>query len=135
MGLGVRDMVLELQGRVPTASAADVKAGLDGGSLDYLIDVRDAGEFRKGHLPGARNVSRGMLELKMDPSAPMPDPELAGRWDSSIVVYCLQGPGFRSLAAADTLARMGYKNVKQLAGGVNGWVEQGLPLEEAQPVG
>jgi len=131
MVVGVRDMVVELQGRVATASVPEVKQAMDSGGLDFLIDVRDAGEFRSEHLPGARNVSRGMLELRLDPNAPMPDPDLAGRWDASIIVYCMRAPGFRSLAAADTLARMGYTNVRQLAGGVDGWKNEGLPVESA----
>ena len=93
------------------------------------VGVRDAGGFRKQHIAGARNVSRGVLELELDPAAPMPDPELAGKWDASIVVYCLRGAGSRSLAAADTLARMGYINVRQLAGGLYAWAESGSAFE------
>lgn len=134
MGEGVRDMVRDLQGRVATTSVQELKEALESGGVDYVIDVRDAGEFRKGHVPGARNVSRGMLELKMDPGAPMPDGDLAGKWDANIVVYCLRAPGFRSLAAAETLGRMGYANVKQLRGGLDGWSGDGLPVEgEPQP--
>lgn len=129
MGVGVRELVQDLRGRVASATPSEVKSGLESNEVDFLIDVRDAGEFRKGHLPGARNVSRGMLELKMDPNAPMPDPEVAGKWDARIVVYCLRAPGFRSLAAADTLSRMGYSNVRQLEGGVDGWTSEGLPVE------
>ena len=132
MGAGVRDMVRELQGRVRAATVPEVKAAIDSGTVDFLIDVRDAGEYRKGHLPGARNVSRGMLELKMDPNAPAPDAEVAGRWDASIVVYCFRAPGFRSLAAADTLAQMGYTDVRQLAVGVDGWAGDGLPIESEE---
>ena len=66
-----------------------------------------------------------MLELKFDPSAPMPDQDVAGKWDASIVVYCLQAPGFRSLAAADTLARMGYTNVFSIKGGFKALVNAG----------
>jgi rhodanese-related sulfurtransferase len=128
MGVGLKDMVRELQERVQKTTVQEVKAALDRGDVDFVIDVRDAGEYRKGHLPGARNVSRGMLELKLDPSAPMPDQDVAGKWDASIVVYCLQAPGFRSLAAADTLARMGYTKVRQLAGGLEGWAGEGLQI-------
>lgn len=129
MGTSLREMVGELQGRVPAASVQEVKSALDRGEIDYVIDVRDAGEYGRGHLPGSRNVSRGMLELKLDPNAPVPDTEIAGKWDANIVVYCVQAPGFRSLAAADTMARMGYTNVRQLAGGLNGWTQEGLPVE------
>lgn len=128
MGVGLKDMVRELLDRVPKTTVQEARSALDRGDIDFLIDVRDAGEYRKGHLPGARNVSRGMLELKLDPGAPMPDRAVAGKWDASIVVYCLQAPGFRSLAAADTLARMGYTNVMQLAGGLEGWADQGLQI-------
>jgi len=130
MGVGIRDMIMDLQPRVPTTTVPEVKEGMDSGTIDYLIDVRDASEYRKGHLPGARNISRGLLELKLDPNAPMADSEVAGKWDAKIVLYCMQAPGFRSLSAADTLAHMGYTNVKQLSTGVHGWAEAGLPVED-----
>ena len=85
-----------------------------------LIDVREDHEWEAGHLPGARHLGRGILERDIekhvsDKAAP-------------IVLQC--GGGFRSALAADNLQRMGYTNVRSLAGGYRGWVESGLPVEK-----
>ena len=34
-------------------------------NADLLLDVRDADEYRAGHIPGAVNISRGLLEFKL----------------------------------------------------------------------
>jgi rhodanese-related sulfurtransferase len=94
-----------------------------------VIDVRESHEFAQGHLPGAVNIPRGMLELKADADSPVADAALSQRRESRVVTYCLKAPGARSLFAADTLKRMGFANVAAMTAGVNGWAEAGLPLE------
>jgi rhodanese-related sulfurtransferase len=42
------------------------------------------------------------------------------------VLYC--GGGYRSALAADALQKMGYTNVKSMAGGWRSWTELGLPI-------
>jgi rhodanese-related sulfurtransferase len=42
-----------------------VKHALDGGEDVLLLDVREPNEYAEGHLPGAVNVPRGMLETAM----------------------------------------------------------------------
>lgn len=78
-----------------------------------LIDVRDKEDADKGMVPGAVNVSRGMLEYKIDQVTT--DPE------RKIVLYC--GGGSRSALAAASLKKMGFKNVMSLKGGYKGWKE------------
>ncbi len=48
---------------------------------DALIDVREADEFHAGHIPGAINIPRGLLEFKLSN-----EPELAAR-DLKLVLY------------------------------------------------
>ena len=129
MGVGVKDMVKELQSRVRQVSPRDVKESLERGEVDLLVDVRERGEYRKGHVPGAINVCRGLLELRADPATPFTDPALSANPGARIVVYCLQGPGFRSLSASDTLARMGFSSVSAMTAGMTGWSEAGFPIE------
>ena len=45
---------------------------------------------------------------------------------AEIVLYC--GGGYRSALAADNLQRMGYRNVKSMAGGFSGWREAGYEI-------
>lgn len=75
-----------------------------------LIDVRDGDEVAaKPGLPGAVNISRGRLELKIG--------EAAADKNAPVVLFCAGGN--RGALAADSLQQMGYSNVFNLAGGLN----------------
>ena len=94
--------------------------GVCGPSLDQqLIDVRETEEFSSAHAAGAKHLSRGVIELKIEEAAP----DLA----APIVCYC--GGGSRSALVAESLQRMGYSNVASLAGGFKAWKDAGLPVE------
>ena len=84
-----------------------------------LIDVRDASEVAQGSPGGALRLDRGYLELRIEEAIP--------DLDRTLVVTCASGQ--RSLFAADDLRRMGYRDVRSLAGGFNGWKDEGLPFE------
>lgn len=86
----------------------------------HVIDVREDHEWQAGHVPGARHLSKGILERDIEAAIPDPDAEL---W-----LYC--GGGFRSVLAADALQRMGYHNVASVVGGYKAWVNAGLPTEK-----
>jgi rhodanese-related sulfurtransferase len=80
-----------------------------------LIDVRDSEELaEKPGIPGALNISRGRLELRIADA--VPDKH------AILILYC-QG-GNRGALAADSLRQMGYGNVFNLAGGANAWFDQ-----------
>lgn len=127
MPYGVPEILQELQNSVAQVAPDQAKAELDAGAL--VVDVREADEFAGGHLPGAINIPRGVLEIKADPRVPATDPRLSGSQEGRVVVYCGQAPGFRALSAANTLAKMGYANVVAMPAGTSGWREAGLPLE------
>lgn len=48
--------------------------------------------------------------------------------NTDLVVYC--GKGIRSAFSANTLKAMGYKNVRNLTGGIKNWIESGFPTLE-----
>jgi rhodanese-related sulfurtransferase len=129
MAMGIKEMVQEALGSVEAVSAQEVREGLDGGKVDLVIDVREPKEWEGGHLPGAVNVPRGMLELRADPESPATDPALSGNRDARVIVYCLKAPGARSVLAAQTLGSMGYSNVAAMRGGFEEWRAEGLPAE------
>ena len=89
-------------------------------AADVLIDVREPDEFREGHIEGALNIPRGVLEFKLSGA-----PELNAR-DLHVVLYC-KTSGRAALAAA-SLQAMGYLNVKSIAGGFDAWVAAGRPV-------
>ena len=84
-----------------------------------LIDVREDGEWERGHAAGAEHMGRGVIERDIEVAVPERDAEL--------ILYC--GGGYRSALAADNLQRMGYTNVHSLAGGWRAWTEAGAPVE------
>jgi phage shock protein E len=87
-----------------------------------LIDTREAEEFAKEHVEGAIHLSKGVIELKIEPTVP----------DTSTPIICYCGGGYRSALAVDNLQKMGYTNVQSLAGGFKAWKGAGLPIEPGQ---
>ena len=87
---------------------------------DVLIDVREADEFAAGHIPGAINVPRGVLEFKLNST-----PELDAR-DLRVLLYCKTSG--RAALAARTMHDMGYLQVQSIAGGLDAWVASGKPV-------
>ena len=90
-----------------------------GASQGLLIDTREPAEWVDGRIAGALPVPRGVLESKIE--------QLAFDADQAVVVYCAGGG--RSALAADSLQRMGYRNVVSLAGGFAAWHEAGYPVQ------
>ena len=64
-------------------------------------------------------MGRGVIERDIESRIPDKNTEL--------ILYC--GGGFRSALSADNLQKMGYTNVRSLAGGFRGWRAEGLPVE------
>ena len=90
---------------------------------DLLVDVRDPDEYRNSHIPGAINISRGLLEFKFTN-----DPSLENR-DLNIVLYCKTSG--RAALSAKALKEMGYRNVQSIEGGFDAWQAAGKAT--AQP--
>jgi rhodanese-related sulfurtransferase len=113
-----KDLVAEAKKNITSISVSDAKALFDKGGVTFL-DVRTEKEFKSGHVPGAINLSRGLIEFKIGS-------KIADK-NAVVVVYCKTGG--RSALAAYTLVRMGYKNVKSMDGGWKAWAKAGHPVE------
>lgn len=116
---GFLRVVDEARRNIKEVSVDEVNARLTRGEKFHLVDVREESEFATGHLPGARHLSKGVIER--DVEAAIPDP------NAEIVLYC--GGGFRSALAADNLRKMGYTKVSSMDGGWREWNEKGFETE------
>ncbi len=128
MARTLEDFVREaLEGvdEIPPEEAKRILAEPNREGWDFL-DVREPDEFAGGHVPGARNVPRGFLEVRADLKHPKRDPWLADR-ERKLVLYC--GGGNRSALAARTLGEMGFSRAVSLAEGWSGWTRRGYPTE------
>ena len=126
--LSASQIVAEARKTIPEITVAQTREELDQGQASLLLDVREPAEWEKGHIPGALLAPRGMLEWYADPTTAYAKPELTTQRDARIIVACASGG--RSLLAAETLKKMGYTNVVNMAGGFNEWSKQGFPIEE-----
>jgi phage shock protein E len=80
-----------------------------------IVDVRDEKEFLSGHIEGAWNVSRSGLEQTVSEIVP----------DRAIPIVVYSAHGTRGALAAETLQKLGYRNVSSLKGGLSAWLDAG----------
>ena len=109
----------EARSRIEEVSVDEVAERLKRGDRFELVDVREDSEVARGRIKGARHLGRGVLERDVEKAFPDPN--------TDIVLYC--GGGYRSALAAESLTRMGYENVRSMAGGWRAWTGKGLPTE------
>jgi glyoxylase-like metal-dependent hydrolase (beta-lactamase superfamily II)/rhodanese-related sulfurtransferase len=120
-GKTVAQLLAEASREIAFMSLAEVAHRLDQPDNDVIIlDVREKDAFLAGHLPGARHLPRGQLELRVDKE--LPDPSVR------ILTYCQLGR-ISTLAAA-TLRQMGYPRAVALDGGYDEWVKAGYKTEK-----
>ena len=112
------ELVTEAKKSICEVSISEAKALLDKGGYIFL-DCREPKEFKMGHVPGAMNIPRGLLEFKI--AKKVPDK------NTKILMYCKKGG--RGCLASCTLCQMGYKNVKNINGGWMAWEKAGYPVE------
>jgi rhodanese-related sulfurtransferase len=116
-----KKLVAEAKAQVQEYEAADA-VKLHGDPNVVLIDLRDPRETeRDGTVPGAKFVTRGMLEFWIDPESPYHKPFFAE--DKKFVFFC--AGGLRSALAAKTAQDMGLKPVAHVIGGYKAWKDAG----------
>ncbi len=116
---GFLDIVRDAKTRVRETMPEDVRRRQETGDRFHLIDVREDNEWERGRALGAMHMGKGVIERDIERAIPNRNEE--------IILYC--GGGYRSALAADTLARMGYRNVISMDGGWKRWKELGYPTE------
>lgn len=108
----------DLSGFSPVITAAELRAALESTEPPLVLDVRDRGEYSRGHVRGARHL---------------PVDELRHEWetlpkDRRIAVHCRSG--FRAHLAVRILKERGFRDVVNVTGG---WLsmqhEGGIPFE------
>lgn len=113
------DLVAEAKAQITEIDLATAQAAMPNA---LLLDVREPAEFEAGHLPGAVNIPRGLLEFKIGDH-----PQLSKK-DADILIYCKTSG--RAALAALNLQRMGYTHLRSIHGGFDAWNQAGLPVEK-----
>ena len=118
-GKTVAQMLAEATAGVPFMSLAELKSRLESGTGEMLIlDVRERDAYEEGHIPGAKLLPRGQLELRVNQD--LPDP-------TRRIIACCEFGRISTLATA-TLREMGFQRAVALDGGMKAWREAGYPI-------
>ncbi|MGJ7509244.1 MBL fold metallo-hydrolase [Variovorax sp. GT1P44] len=119
-GKTVASLLAEATSSVPFMSLSELKSRVEAVEDDLIVlDVRERDAYEGGHIPGARLLPRGQLELRVNQD--LPDP-------TRRILACCE-LGYISTLAAATLRSMGFMRAVALDGGMKAWREVGYPLK------
>lgn len=102
---------------VSSMSALELHDQLKKSKRAFVIDVRQPGEYRSGHINGARLIPLNELNSEINK---LPQ-------DREIVCVCASGN--RSRSATRMLVQAGL-NAVNLKGGMNSWRQANLPVKK-----
>jgi adenylyltransferase/sulfurtransferase len=90
----------------------EVKGKLDRGDKFLLIDVREPHEYQIARIPGAKLIPLGELQKHLNELDP----------NAEFVAHCKSG--MRSQKAVDLMKQNGFKNVRNMTGGILLWSDK-----------
>ena len=125
-------MAAEAMAEVPGVSSVEAQRRMKEDVNTLVVDVRDAADTQEtGSIPGALNISLGMLPVRADLELPEEwrHPSLQER-SRPIIATCALGPN--GARGAKVLKDMGFTNVCYLEGGMQAWVDASLPTQKAR---
>jgi rhodanese-related sulfurtransferase len=117
-GKTVAQLLAEAAAKTPFMSLDELRARVERKEPLIVLDVREKDAYQAGHVPGARHLPRGQLELRVNEE--LPDPTLR------ILTVCEFGKV--STLAAATLRDLGYLRAVALDGGMKAWRDAGFEL-------
>jgi rhodanese-related sulfurtransferase len=120
-------LVQEVKANITEVSVQDLADKL---ATDIvLLDVREPGEFSQGHIAGAVNFPRGVLEAQLPMHPQFKDAESPLEEMNQKDIYLICRSGARSAMAAEAMQRLGFEKIYSVAGGMMEWTNQGLHTE------
>jgi len=123
-GKTIAQLLTEATAKVSFMSMEELKSRIESAEPGLLVlDVREREAYFQGHIPGAKLLPRGQLELRVNQE--LPDPT------RRVLVYCDFGKV--STLAAATLREMGYTRAVALDGGMVAWSDAGYPVAQGNP--
>lgn len=119
----VKELVAKTRKEIKTIDMAAFKAAYDKKEAGLIVDVREADEYAEGHVPGAVNVPRGLLEFTIWSHVGFPDKT---DMNKQMTVYCKTGG--RCTLAVKTLQDLGFTNATAVVILFEDWKKAGHPV-------
>jgi rhodanese-related sulfurtransferase len=123
----VADLVAKAKSQVATIDMETFRKVIENKTYDYIIDVREPNEFAAGHIPGAINIPRGVIEFRIWALTGYPDSP-----DTGIRLFTYCKTGSRCALAARSLNQLGFPNVAAVDMKLADWQAAGHPLTEPE---
>lgn len=121
----VNETIAKAKKSINLIEMSGFKKVVDKNDYDLIIDVRESDEYADGHIPGAINIPRGLIEFKIWSKVGFPDNTDT---DKKIYVYCKTGG--RASLAAKSLKDLGFTDVTAVSMKTADWKEAGYPMEQ-----
>ena len=124
----VAELVANAKAAVNTIDMQAFRALLDQPDHGFIIDVREPDAFATGHVPGAINIPRGVIEFRIWALIDYPQNAPA---DVKLTLYCKSGG--RCALAAKSLKELGFVQATAVDMKLKDWVDAGYPMTEPEP--
>lgn len=122
----VSQYVMQIRKSVKTTDMEGYLAVVNNPNGVLLLDVREDAEFKVGHVPGAVNIPRGLLEFRIWKQLGFPS-----KVDMSRTIYVQCQTGGRATLAAKQLQDIGFTNVTAVIMNFDEWHKKGNPLSKS----
>ncbi len=117
------DYLAQVRKTIATTDMDGYLAAVKNPNGALILDVREADEFAAGHVPGAINIPRGLLEFRIWKALGYPGPVDTGR---KIYVQCQTGG--RATLAVQGLKAIGFTNAVAVIMNFPDWEKKGNPV-------
>jgi len=121
----VSQYVLQIRKMVKTTDMEGYLAVVKNPNGVLLLDVREEAEFKVGHVPGAVNIPRGLLEFRIWKQLGFPS-----NVDMSRKIYVQCQTGGRATLATKQLQDIGFTDVTAVIMNFEEWQKKGNPLSK-----
>ena len=121
----VDEMISTAKSSINMIDMKKFDAVLESNDYGLIIDVREPYEFDSGHVTGAINIPRGVIEFMIWDKVGFPDKTDLGE---KIYIYCRTGS--RTALAAATLKDLGFTNIYGVDMKFYNWLRFGYPTEK-----
>ena len=119
----VKEMVMEARKHIKTIDMDAFRKVVDNPQGAMIIDVRESRSYAAGHVPGAINIPRGVIEFMIWKHVGFPDKT---DYDKKVYLYCTKGG--RCTLATKSLQDLGFTNVTAATIDLKEWRKAGHPL-------